>query len=97
MKANKCLAMKRLSMKRLSWVVVVLWFCSTPHGRCGRKNLRMITDPSGAFVAGATVTLNNLATGPNKPQPPTTRAIFDPGRSGWEVRTGGERSGLPAT
>jgi hypothetical protein len=32
----------------------------------------LVSDPSDAFIDGATVILNHVGTRPNKPQPPTT-------------------------
>ena len=51
-------------MKRLSWVVVVLCFLlNTAWADVAGRISGIISDPSGAFVAGATVTLNNVGNG----------------------------------
>jgi Carboxypeptidase regulatory-like domain len=52
------------AMKRLSWAVVVLWFLLniTWADVAGRIS-GMVSDPSGASVAGATVTLSNVGNG----------------------------------
>jgi hypothetical protein len=62
MKGKACSA-----MKRLSWVVVALYFLLNTAGAdvAGRIS-GMVSDPSGAFVAGATVTLNNVGNGTNQ-------------------------------
>jgi hypothetical protein len=59
MKVKTCSA-----RKRLSWVVVVLCFLLNPAWAdvAGRIS-GMVSDPSGAFIAGATVTLNNVGNG----------------------------------
>src|ERR1700732_2350564 len=59
MKVKTCSA-----RKRLSWVVVVLCFLLNPAWAdvAGRIS-GMVRDPSGAFIAGATVTLNNVGNG----------------------------------
>ena len=59
MKVKACSA-----MKRLSWVVVVLWFLlNIAWADVAGRISGMVSDPSGAFVAGATVTLNNVGNG----------------------------------
>jgi Carboxypeptidase regulatory-like domain len=59
MKAKTCSA-----MKGLSWVVVVLCFLlNTAWADVAGRISGMVSDPSGAFVAGATVTLNNVGNG----------------------------------
>ena len=53
-----------LAMKRLSWVVVV--FCpllNIAWADVAGRISGIISDPSGAFIAGATVTLNNAGNG----------------------------------
>jgi len=53
-----------LAMKRLSWVVVV--FClllNIAWADVAGRISGIICDPSGAFVAGATLTLNNVGNG----------------------------------
>jgi hypothetical protein len=59
MKAKECSA-----IKRLAWVVVVLCFLLNTAGAdvAGRIS-GMVSDPSGAIIAGATVTLNNVSNG----------------------------------
>ncbi|HWO38674.1 MAG TPA: TonB-dependent receptor, partial [Candidatus Acidoferrum sp.] len=52
------------AMKRLSWVVLVLWFLlNIAWADLAGRISGMVSDPSGAFVAGATVTLNNVGNG----------------------------------
>lgn len=52
------------AMKRLSWVVVVLCFLlNIASADVAGRISGIISDPSGAFVAGATVTLNNVGNG----------------------------------
>jgi Carboxypeptidase regulatory-like domain len=52
------------AMKRLSWVVVVLSFLlNIASADVAGRISGIISDPSGAFVAGATVTLNNVSNG----------------------------------
>jgi hypothetical protein len=74
-------------MKPLSWWLVV--FCllldSARAGVAGTIS-GLVGDPSGAFVAGATVVLDNLGNSTKQNTTPTTREICVPGRSGWEVR-----------
>src|ERR1700724_939831 len=51
-------------MKRLSWVVVVLCLLlNIAWADVAGRISGIISDPSGAFVAGATVTLNNVGNG----------------------------------
>jgi hypothetical protein len=51
-------------MKRLSWVVVVLCFLlNIAWADVAGRISGIISDPGGAFVAGATVTLNNVGNG----------------------------------
>jgi hypothetical protein len=76
-------------MKRLSWVVVVLCFLlNIAWADVAGRISGIISDPSGAFVAGATVTLNNVGNGIK--QITTTNdqgSIFVPSRSHWALRT----------
>src|SRR6202035_2374872 len=59
MKVKACSA-----MKRLSWVVVVLCLLlNTAWSDVAGRVSGMVSDPSGASVAGATVTLNNVGNG----------------------------------
>ena len=59
MKLKTCSA-----MKRLSWVVLVLCFLlNTAWADVAGRISGMVSDPSGAFVPGATVTLNNTGNG----------------------------------
>ena len=59
MKVKPCSAMMRLSL-----VVVVLCFLlNTASADVAGRISGIISDPSGAFVAGATVTLNNVGNG----------------------------------
>ena len=59
MKIKACLA-----MKRFSWVVVVLGLLlNIAWADVAGRISGMVSDPSGAFIAGATVTLNNLGNG----------------------------------
>src|SRR3984957_5082149 len=52
------------AMKGLSWVVVVLYFLlNTAWADVAGRISGMVRDPSGAFVAAATVTLNNVGNG----------------------------------
>jgi hypothetical protein len=56
--------LKVKTMKRLSWVVAVLWFfLNTAWADVAGRVSGMVSDPSGALVAGATVTLNNVGNG----------------------------------
>jgi hypothetical protein len=51
-------------MKRLSWVVVVLWFLlNIAWADVAGRISGMVSDPSGAFVPSATVSLNNVGNG----------------------------------
>jgi hypothetical protein len=51
-------------MKRLSWVVVVLCFLlNIAWADVAGRISGMVSDPSGAFVPGATVSLNNVGNG----------------------------------
>jgi hypothetical protein len=69
-RARECSA-----MNRLSWVVVVLWFLlSTAWADVAGRVSGMVSDPSGVFGAGATVTVNNTSNGTKQTTtPPTTR------------------------
>ena len=61
MKGKACSA-----MKRLLWVVVALYFLlNTAWADVAGRISGMVSDPSGAFVAGATVTLKNVGNGTN--------------------------------
>src|ERR1700688_1618974 len=52
----------QLAMKHLSWTVIVLFILfHRAWADVGGRITGLVTDPSGAFVAGATVTLDNLA------------------------------------
>jgi hypothetical protein len=62
MKGKACSA-----MKKLSWVVVALYFLlNTAWADVAGRISGMVSDPSGAFVAGATVTLKNVGNGTNQ-------------------------------
>ena len=62
MKGKACSA-----MKRLLWVVVALYFLlNTAWADVAGRISGMVSDPSGAFVAGATVTLKNVDNGTNQ-------------------------------
>ena len=53
-----------LTIKRISWVVVVLCFLlNIAWADVAGRISGMVSDPSGAFVAGATVTLTNVGNG----------------------------------
>jgi hypothetical protein len=62
-------------MKRLLWVVVVLCFLlNIAWADVAGRISGIISDPSGAFVAGAPLSLSRTwATGSKRQQPPTTR------------------------
>jgi len=52
------------AIKRLSWVVIVLWFLlNTAWAAVAGRISGMVSDPSGAFLAGAAVTLTNVGNG----------------------------------
>ena len=59
MKVKPCSAMKRLSLIG----VVLCFLLNTAWADVAGRISGMVSDPSGAFVAGATVTLNNLGNG----------------------------------
>ena len=62
MKGKACSA-----MKRLSWVVVALCFLlNTARPDVAGSISGVVSDPSGAFVAGATVTLKDVDNGTNQ-------------------------------
>jgi hypothetical protein len=52
------------TIKRVSWVVVVLWFLlDTAWADVAGRVSGMVSDPSGAFLASATVTLTSVDNG----------------------------------
>jgi hypothetical protein len=62
MKGKACSA-----VKRLSWVVVALYFLlNTAWANVAGRISGKVSDPSGAFVVGATVTLKNVGNGTNQ-------------------------------
>jgi hypothetical protein len=51
----------RVTMKPVSWLLVVLLFLlHSAWAQVGGRISGVVSDPSGAFIAGATVTLNNV-------------------------------------
>jgi hypothetical protein len=68
-------------MKRLSWVVVVVCFLlNIAWADVAGRISGIISDPSGAFVAGATVTLNNVGNGTKQ-----TKTTNDQGQYSFPV------------
>ena len=52
------------TIKKLTWVMVVLWFLlNTAWADVAGRISGMVSDPSGAFLASATVTLSNVGNG----------------------------------
>jgi hypothetical protein len=63
----KEMEVKARSAMRFSWVVVALWvLLNTAWADVAGRISGMVSDPSGAFVAGATDTLNNVGNGTNQ-------------------------------
>jgi hypothetical protein len=75
---RKLLNVKAYSaIKKLSWVLVVLWLLlTTASADVAGRISGMIIDPSGASVAGATVTLNNVANGTKQTTASTDRGQY---------------------
>jgi hypothetical protein len=65
------------AMKKLSWVLVILWLLlTTASAAVAGRISGMISDPSGASSAGATVTLNNVANGTKRTTTNTDRGQY---------------------